>query len=141
MQRGRGTFDRLLREIRPVEFYTPAGKYLGQRLSYNVDMARLYRITNKIGKALYWRKTKVLGSETCARSLELGDITDPQIVRIAKSLESANVPVKSIGGDIFRYKVMPADDKERCAGILLNFYGVLAFCVVILPVEAGARLP
>lgn len=134
----RRTRERLLAEIRPLECYTPAGIYVGRRMAYNVDLTRLYKTTNKIGKAVYWRETKILGSKIEADSVCLEDVSDPEIVRFVGCVKNANTPIVSIGGDIFRYKIVPAADKEKSAAILLNFYGVLAFCVFILPTGEDA---
>ena len=135
------SLERLLAEISPVECYTPAGIYLGRREAYNVDLARLYKTTNRIGKAVYWRETKVLGSEIEADTVCLEDVSDPEIVRLVHCVQNANTPIVSMGGDIFQYKIVRAADKEKCAAILLNFYGVLAFFVIILPAGEGTHLP
>jgi hypothetical protein len=136
----RRTRERLLAEINTVKCYTRDRIYIGPRWAYNVDQERLCKTTSKIGKALYWRETKILGSEIEADSFCLEDVSDPEIVRMVDGVQSASAPILSMGGDIFRYKISHAGDKEKYAAILLNFYAALAFFVIIVPSGEEAQL-
>lgn len=129
----------LLHNIRPVNVFTPSGLFLGRKSAYDVNLARLDRVAERITKGLFfhergYRLPDSYGVEAFSES-GLQDMreVDKQALQatILQPLLS-NTP-KTIGNRVFTYWVASSDTDANITAWLLLFYEQVAFLCLTAP--------
>ena len=138
----RGMLNTLGQSMRRIPVHTPAGLYIGQAGTFDVDLTRLGRVTNRIVKGLFFEEFhRRLPQTHDVRSFAesgLRDINSEQRADLSRIIASI------LGGDhrmsgenVFEYwfKVTP-EDVDTTAW-LFRFFGVESFFCVTAPVESS----
>jgi hypothetical protein len=128
-----------LQSLRRVPEHTPGGLYLGHRLAFEVDLARLFRVVERTVKGLYFRETgqrlpdgydvRVHSDETLA-TLDPRDLEEDtrNVIAPLQRLEP-----KVIGNDVFAYRHWIAPEDARISVWLLTFYRDISFLAITGP--------
>jgi hypothetical protein len=121
-----------------VPVRTPAGIYLGHAGAYNVDLARLDRVVERITRGLFWhhRQQRVpAGVEVVAYSEEgmrglsedvgrdVGDVVGPVLQQ----------PVHTIGNEVLTYRFLFASDVDLASAWVLEFYRDVRWVAITVP--------
>lgn len=134
--------QRLINSIYDVSLYTEAGIYVGRRGAYNPDYDRLYRVTSRVIKGLYWFNQGVALPDYCLvkcyNDSELDNITHQDTLDRFVNLygpimrEPAN---ENIGNGVFEYWFRSATDVDHTTAWVLRFYESVVFCCFTRPLE------
>jgi hypothetical protein len=128
----RGTLLSLIRSFDKKPVFTKAGIYLGDASTYDVDIDRLARVTNRIVKGLFYhefssRLPDSYGVRSFAESA-IDHFTLDQRSLIAKlALSISRTPKLTIGERIFEYWYSPAPEDTRTTAWVLRFFESVVF--------------
>jgi hypothetical protein len=130
----------LMKNMSPVNLFTPSGLFVGQTIAYNCNIPRIEKITEKIGKGLYYHeKGSPFPPNSFVRSICLVEIQKlpknikEKLSKIVRAIIKETVPVKSIAGDVFRYKIVFKEEKMGCDFILMLFFEKIGFLITLAP--------
>lgn len=122
-----------LGDLRTVQLRTPAGIYLGPRLSYSVDLGRIRRVVERIVRGFYFAERCVpLGLSKEVRVHTNEDIQqEPQEVlsELTKNILAplaAQAP-KIIGDNVFSYRFYVLEENPVHSVWGLSFYAAVPF--------------
>ena len=133
----RGFRRALVARMRKVERRTPAGLIAGHALTYDTDRERLGRVVARTVTGLFFHH---LGRRLPA-GYEVDGFTISGMPRGAPASDTALEMLgyvaardtHAIGGDIFQYKFVSADDDENAMIWSLLFYGRVCFLGFTVP--------
>jgi hypothetical protein len=130
---------RLLAGLQDVDLKTPAGLHAGRATGFDVDLARLDRVVERVTRGLYWHSrghrrlpsdhTVTVWSEHGLRGLQPKDASDLRRTLVEPIL---NNPPRSIARGVLRYWYAEGD-LEHVTGWLLEFYGDVRFVAFTVP--------
>lgn len=126
-------------DMRSVQLCTPAGIYVGRRLSYDVDMVRIRRVVERIVRGFYFaergsplglaNEVRVYANEDLQQ--ETQDVLDELTKNILLPL-AAQTP-KVIGDNVFSYRFHIPDENPMYSVWGLSFYGAIPFLCLTGP--------
>jgi hypothetical protein len=117
--------------VRPIE--SPSGLYLGNRMTFNLDVPRFLRVLRKIILGLYYCKTrKPLASDYSAHLVWENQYTRPLIEPMFPFM-LPNGGIADFGDDVFIYRWLIHPDDERVSYWCLGFYRAVSFFAATLP--------
>ena len=121
--------------MRRAPVYTPAGLYLGDAPTYDVDLDRLGKVTNRIVRGLFYSEfhrplPETYGVRSYAES-GFRHLTFDQrgiLNEVTRTLSST--PPRVIGDRVFEYRFRSVPEDVNTTGWLLRFFeSELFFCV------------
>lgn len=121
-----------------VNVQTRSGIFLGQREGFQVSMDRIYQVTGRVAKGLYYRETRNRLPSDC-RTVSIGaenfrELAPQSQLLIARNIAAAlDCPVKTIGNDILSYAFLLDSIDPRISVWLFVFYGAVPFVTQTLP--------
>ena len=125
--RKRGMLRSLLRSMKRVSLHSPAGLYLGDTASYNADLIRLGRVTNRVVRGLYYKESNIRLADTHdVRSFALSGLQD--INSILRSRVRNYVTIlkskqpRIIGEGVFEYWYDTSPEDSNTSAWLLRFF-------------------
>lgn len=136
MPQKRGFLGAFLRGQGPIDIMSPTGLYLGTETGYEVDLARLSRVAERVAKGLFYiERKRRLASGT--RSLCMSERTLERMDAETKRMFEQGVlppllavePV-SIARGVLIYRVSFPPDDANASTWILTFYGKVSFLVV-----------
>ncbi len=138
----RGLLDSFRKWIHDVEVQSPSGLYLGQRMCYDVNLHRLYRVVARIVRGLFSIETGGIISPAATvevysderLSQDRREVVDEFVKTIAVPLSKQ--PAKVIQEGVFSYRYQLTEMPEASAWALV-FYGSIPFLVLTLPKSAN----
>ncbi len=142
-----GRLAAFVQNLRQVEAHTPGGLYVGDRLAFDVDLERLFRVVGRTVIGLYFKETgrrlpdgydvKVHSDETLA-SLDPCDLEEDtrNVIDPLKRLTP-----KVIGNNVFAYRHWIASEDPGVSVWLLTFFGTISFLVMSGPHISPALFP
>jgi hypothetical protein len=120
----------VLKAKTPIEVTTPAGLYLGQATGYNVDLARVNRVLERIVRGLYFVERNVRvpeGAMVSASAEPPPDAYHPESIQAL--LQRGG---RSVANGAFRYWFSAVDDHPASALVLMRFFeNVVALGLVL----------
>lgn len=138
-EEAKGMRASFMQSLRCVPEHTPGGLYVGDRLAFEVDLVRLFRVVERTVKGLYFKETerrlpdgydvRVHSDETLA-TLDPGDLEEDtrNVIEPLKRL-----PPKVIGNDVFQYRHWVAPEEPGISVWLLTFFGRISFLAMTGP--------
>jgi hypothetical protein len=129
----------LLKKFNTVDVRSQSGLYLGKKLTYDVNLARLDNVAKRIAKGLFYHETGNRlpdGYEVAAYSESgLRNITDDvkQDLRTRIIQPLMENPPHIMGNKVFSYRVAYSDKDINSSAWLLTFYERIAFLCLIAP--------
>jgi hypothetical protein len=122
----------LLRSVSEVEAYSTSGIYLGQRLSYNVELNRLTNVIDRTTRGLYYHEygQRLPDGHRCQVYALAGFHTPPKdIVAILRKLwrHAISGRRRDFGDDVFSYWTRPIDGPEGGTSWAYLVYGFVPF--------------
>lgn len=137
----RGLLESFRTWVHDVEVKSPSGLYLGQRMCYDVDLRRLYRVVSRIVRGLFYIETESIISPAATVEVysderlfqDRKEVVDGFIKTIAVPLSKQ--PAKVIQEGVFSYRYQLTEMPEASAWALV-FYGSIPFLVLTLPESA-----
>lgn len=137
-RRRTGLARALLARIRPVEFHTPAGIYLGTAHASPLDVLRVNRVLTKIVRGLFFKQFGRILPQDARVYVEIKP--EPQMLAspvIQSALRQSPVSL----GDVFGYRVVVVPENPVCTAWAMAFYEtVLAIAITGPGPAAKARV-
>jgi hypothetical protein len=141
----KGLLESFRKWVHPAEARSPSGLYLGQRMAFDVDLERLYRVAGRIVRGLFFQETRRTLSPTAIVDVfsderinqERREVIDLFMKTIALPL-STQTP-KVIQEGVFSYRFQLTEMPEASAWALV-FYGSIPFLVMTLPESAKKKI-
>lgn len=126
-------------DMRSVQLRTPAGIYVGRRMSYDVDLVRIRRVVERIIRGFYFAESSsplgianevnVYLNEDLQQ--ETQDVLDDLTKHILLPL-AAQTP-KVIGDNVFSYRFHITDENPIYSVWGLSFYETVPFLCLTVP--------
>lgn len=137
----RGMLNALLRSMKKVRVRTPAGLYLGTATTYNADLIRMARVTDRIVKGLYWtaHNARLPDTHTVRSFAEsgLGDLDSEMYLALSETVATlARLPGTDIGKGVFSYSFQATGEDPATTAWLLRFYELESFLCITAPSDA-----
>jgi hypothetical protein len=132
---------RLLKGVRSVPIYTPAGIYLGDAPAFRADIGRMGTVLSKVARGLYYAEYgERMPADRVVHSMvdPNGGLTQhPVLQHVLRDGRG-----RSIGGDTFEYRMQRASDVPGTGLCIMLFWRrILVFSWLIRPetlAELGA---
>jgi hypothetical protein len=132
-----------VKSLRQVPAFTPGGLYVGNRLAFEVDLARLFRVVERTVKGLYFKETEgrlPAGYDVKVHSAETLATQDPR--DLEADTRNVIAPLKQlapkvIGNDVFAYRYWIAPDVPGLSVWLLTFFSRISFLALTGPSGLG----
>ncbi len=128
----------LLRSTRDIPFYSPAGIYLGERMSYDVDLGRLCNVIERTTRGLYLHEfgERMRDDHKCSvYALDGFAWAPPEVSPQIRELwvHAISGEKRSFDEDIFTYWVRRLDGPEQATHWGFLVYRAVAFVALTAP--------
>ncbi|MBS0205693.1 MAG: hypothetical protein JSS49_22555 [Planctomycetes bacterium] len=127
-----------LRDLQYGPEFTQSGLYAGNRLAFDVDLSRIFRVVERTARGLYFVEKSELLPVNC-RFWTISDDTLHQNGADAAEEIRSNIiapllaqPEHVVGRNAFSYRY---EINGEVSAWLMTFYGAIPFVTVILPPE------
>ena len=139
----RGMLNTLVRTMRHVPIFSPAGLYVGHAPVYDVNLERLGRVTNRIVKGLFFKEFRQrLPDNYGVRSFAESGLRDLRsdnrvlLTRVAKAVSAT--PRRAIGDRVFEYWFQASPEDANTTAWLFRFFEAESFfCVTAMdPIQS-----
>jgi hypothetical protein len=136
----------LFRSMKEVNVRTRSGLFLGKKPAFDVNLTRLDNVARRITKGLFYheKRHRLPDKYDVATYSESGfqdltsDVKQELQTTILQPLMS-NAP-KTIGSQVFTYRVAYSDTDPNASAWLFVFYERIAFLCTTLPKESMVRI-
>lgn len=137
----RGLTKSFFAKCQEIELHTPSGLFVERTEAYEVDNARLNRVARRIMKGLFYHEKQHRLPDTydCqSMILDRSLILEYQRLGDFAALMSAisTARMKTIGRDVFNYKIRFLGDNDYAGVVLMDFFCDLTFLGIFAP-KAG----
>ncbi len=133
MKKRPGLFLRHLRNLDFGQIESPSGLYLGDAMTFSLDVPRFFRILRKVILGLYFCKIgKPLPSDHGVHLAWENRYTRPVVEPLFPYMLPSG-GVSDFGDDVFIYKWMRDPDDDRRTFWCLGFYKAVSFFAATLP--------
>jgi hypothetical protein len=128
-----------LNRVSRVNVHTPAGLYLGKRLSYDVDLERLDRVAARVVKGLFYTlKGKRIPQEYmvvahCEDGLQDLSTADQETLRQTVVIPVLSGTQGTAANNVMKYWVAFEPTNEYVSAWILEFYLNVRFLVFVIP--------
>lgn len=134
LQRGRGDFQKLIRNMKIVDVETPARIYLGKAWAFDYDNPLMDRFVERLSRALLWyefHQPYFVGAFAWRMNNELPSVIYEAIQRFGR--------VRKVH-DVFVYGLTELKD-DFPSWVVANFYGSIEFLIRVTKAEqtSGAK--
>jgi hypothetical protein len=122
-----------------VNVHTPAGLYVGKRLSYDVDLERLDRVAARVVKGLFYAlKGKRIPQEYmvvahCEDGLQNLSAADQETLRQTVVIPVLSGTQGTVANNVMKYWVAFEPTNEYVSAWILEFYLNVRFLVFVIP--------
>lgn len=130
----------IAQRLRPVQVFTPRGLWAGERISVELDHARLSRVVCSIIRGLFWFETgTILGTETC---LEVAPLLSRSAIGEVEPLAKDLYVGKRDWPGVFEYRPGISVDVHQGSIWFVRFFGKVCYWAIsspskMLPMETG----
>ena len=140
--------QRLSNKIHFVEARTPSGLFLGKKPAYEVNLARLNKVVQRITMGLFYRERgKRISDNYSVFSHHISEVVDMPQLRHRIFIENSVLPFlaslkpKEIGNGVFSYRASFNPTDQNMSFWLFVFYEEVLFFSSTLPNDAPDVLP